>query len=181
MANMFYCIIWSVIHLLASLQPADSISCRPARLSILFSMIRIDPSETRRRRLMFVAVAFFVVWVTLVAQLFWVCEPNASWKLLKTPQCPLGEQVAVFQLVCECHQGPFCPACSNRFIHSGHHCRFYSTYRPFATPYDFTRRLATLSSHGHILHLHRHHHCISCTRSIYTNDRWAKSYHFCSC
>ncbi|KAF9465589.1 hypothetical protein BDZ94DRAFT_326393 [Collybia nuda] len=85
MANAFYCIIWS------------------ARLSILFSMIRIDPSRTRQRRLACVGAAFFTTWVLLVAQLFWVCEPNDSWKKLKTPQCPLDEQVAIFQLVCKCH------------------------------------------------------------------------------
>ncbi|RDB18573.1 hypothetical protein Hypma_000322 [Hypsizygus marmoreus] len=81
MASTFYCVIWS------------------ARLSILFSMIRIDPSQRRRTRLLCIAVLFFLVWTILVAQLFWVCEPHAIWKLLPTPQCPLNGQVAISQLV----------------------------------------------------------------------------------
>ncbi|KAI0030147.1 hypothetical protein K488DRAFT_54872, partial [Vararia minispora EC-137] len=26
---------------------------------------------------------------------WWVCEGDTSWKLLETPQCPLGKQVAI--------------------------------------------------------------------------------------
>ncbi|KAF8634649.1 hypothetical protein AX15_000790 [Amanita polypyramis BW_CC] len=35
----------------------------------------------------------------LVAQLFWDCEPRRRWKLLNPPQCHIGLQVAIFQLI----------------------------------------------------------------------------------
>lgn len=74
---------------------------RSARLAILFSIIRLDPSPTRRRRLLAVAALFFTVAVVLIVQLFWVCEPEAGWKDTKSPQCKLNKQVAICQLVCE--------------------------------------------------------------------------------
>jgi hypothetical protein len=72
---------------------------RSARLAILFSIIRIDPSPTRRRRLLAVAALFFTVAVILITQLFWVCEPEPGWKDAKSPQCKLNQQVAICQLV----------------------------------------------------------------------------------
>jgi len=81
MASTFYTVVWF------------------ARLSILFSIIRIDPSENRRRLLLVVAVLFFATTVILVTQLFWVCEPNPSWKDKNSPQCSLTRQVVVLQLV----------------------------------------------------------------------------------
>ncbi|KAJ7089746.1 hypothetical protein B0H15DRAFT_270113 [Mycena belliarum] len=77
----FYAIIWS------------------ARLSILFSILRIDPSGLRRRFLLGVALVFFGALLILIAQLFWVCERKPEWKDAVTPQCPLSRQVIIFQLV----------------------------------------------------------------------------------
>ncbi|KAF7342298.1 hypothetical protein MVEN_01818000 [Mycena venus] len=71
-----------------------------SRLSILFSIIRIDPTFERRRRLFWVAVVFIVISLALLAQLFSVCESkDPSWKNAPNPQCPLPLQVAVCQLV----------------------------------------------------------------------------------
>jgi hypothetical protein len=81
LATSFYAIIWS------------------ARLSIIFSVIRIDPWEKRRRRLLYIAILFLVAFIILILQLFWVCEPNPGWKKLKNPQCPLNMQVAILQLI----------------------------------------------------------------------------------
>lgn len=72
---------------------------RSARLSILFSVIRIDPWERRRKRLLLIAILFLVAFAILLIQLFWVCEPNPAWKRLRNPQCPLSTQVPIFQLV----------------------------------------------------------------------------------
>lgn len=72
---------------------------RSARLSIIFSVIRIDPWEKRRKQLLFIAVLFLGAFVVLLLQLFWVCEPDPAWKRLENPQCPLNMQVAIFQLV----------------------------------------------------------------------------------
>ncbi|KAJ6568354.1 hypothetical protein DFH09DRAFT_1313806 [Mycena vulgaris] len=81
MATTFYAIIWA------------------SRLSILFSVVRIDPSPERRRRLFWVAVAFIAATLFLLAQLLWVCEPEPSWKDAPNPQCHLPLQVAISQLV----------------------------------------------------------------------------------
>jgi hypothetical protein len=74
---------------------------RSARLSILFSIIRVDPSESRRRRLKYIAGLFFIVCCILISQLFWVCEPEPKWKDMPSPQCVLNKQVAICQLVCK--------------------------------------------------------------------------------
>ncbi|KAK0202323.1 hypothetical protein DFS33DRAFT_1384673 [Desarmillaria ectypa] len=81
MATTFYVVIWT------------------ARLSILFSIIRIDPSETRRRRLLGIAALFILVLTILIAQLYWVCEPEPRWKDMRSPQCTLNKEVAICQLV----------------------------------------------------------------------------------
>jgi len=82
-ASMFYGVVWF------------------ARLSMLFSIIRIDPDPRQRKRLLFVAAIFALTVVLLVGQVFWVCESNAAWKRLSIPQCPLDTQVAVCQLVAD--------------------------------------------------------------------------------
>ncbi|PBL00056.1 hypothetical protein ARMGADRAFT_1008547 [Armillaria gallica] len=81
MATTFYVVIWT------------------ARLSILFSITRLDPSENRRRRLLCVAALFILVLAILIAQLYWVCEPEPRWKDMRSPQCTLNKQVAICQLV----------------------------------------------------------------------------------
>ncbi|KAJ6580887.1 hypothetical protein B0H19DRAFT_1251167 [Mycena capillaripes] len=77
----FYIIIWA------------------SRLSILFSIIRIDPSAERRKRLLWVAVAFVMASLFLLAQLVWVCESEPLWKKKQNPQCSLPAQVGLCQLV----------------------------------------------------------------------------------
>ncbi|KAF8666182.1 hypothetical protein AX14_006531, partial [Amanita brunnescens Koide BX004] len=79
MAITFYVTLWS------------------ARLSLLFSIIRIDPNPIRRKYLIFSAYFFVLICVLLVAQLFWVCEPQRRWKSLKSPQCHIELQVAMCQ------------------------------------------------------------------------------------
>ncbi|KAI0041605.1 hypothetical protein FA95DRAFT_1501198 [Auriscalpium vulgare] len=81
MASTFSTVIWS------------------ARLSILFSIIRLDPDPSTRRKLMWLAGVFVGALVFFVAQLLWVCEPHPEWKSLPLPQCRLTKQVAICQLV----------------------------------------------------------------------------------
>ncbi|KAH8835080.1 hypothetical protein DL96DRAFT_1572760 [Flagelloscypha sp. PMI_526] len=70
-----------------------------SRLSILFSIIRIDPSPRRRRFLYYSAVFVICALLFLMAQLLWVCEPEPGWKDAANPQCHLPRQVAICQLV----------------------------------------------------------------------------------
>ncbi|KAJ7847070.1 hypothetical protein B0H13DRAFT_2285643 [Mycena leptocephala] len=51
-----------------------------SRLSILFSIIRIEPSAERRRLLFWVAATFVAAALLLLGQMFWICESNPSWK-----------------------------------------------------------------------------------------------------
>ncbi|KAJ6616997.1 hypothetical protein B0H10DRAFT_1347022 [Mycena sp. CBHHK59/15] len=81
MATTFYSIIWA------------------SRLSILFSIVRIDPSVSRRKGLFWIAVAFVTATLFLLAQLFWVCESEPGWKDRPNPQCRLPLQVAICQVV----------------------------------------------------------------------------------
>ncbi|EJD36626.1 hypothetical protein AURDEDRAFT_117041 [Auricularia subglabra TFB-10046 SS5] len=81
LATSFYAVIWS------------------ARLSILFSVIRLEPNVSSRKKLYWAALALFLTVVFLIAQLFWVCEPEPHWKDLASPQCTLNKQVAICQLV----------------------------------------------------------------------------------
>ncbi|KAJ7498055.1 hypothetical protein B0H11DRAFT_1998444 [Mycena galericulata] len=81
MAMTFYAVIWA------------------SRLSILFSIVRIDPVEERRKLLSWVAVPFVAAALFLFAQLLWVCEPEPAWKNTPNPQCHLSLEVAICQVV----------------------------------------------------------------------------------
>jgi hypothetical protein len=54
-----------------------------------------------RTWLFIVATAFFITWGVLFAQVWWVCENNLNnaWKKDPVPQCPLGQDVAIAQVV----------------------------------------------------------------------------------
>jgi len=69
-----------------------------ARLSILFSVIRITPTPYMKKVLSYIAVLFVVFWLVLLVQPFWVCEAEPGWKEEPNPQCALGEQVAILQI-----------------------------------------------------------------------------------
>ncbi|KAF8997835.1 hypothetical protein BDQ17DRAFT_834776 [Cyathus striatus] len=77
----FYVVLWS------------------ARLSILCSIIRIQPSSRRRRIMASLVPLFLAACLVLIGQLFWICESQEEWKRQEVPQCALTRQVAVFQLV----------------------------------------------------------------------------------
>ncbi|KIK65867.1 hypothetical protein GYMLUDRAFT_55790 [Collybiopsis luxurians FD-317 M1] len=69
-----------------------------ARLSILFTIIRLGGY---RKQLYTAAGYFILAMLVLVAQVFWVCEPqnrHNHWKDSPSPQCVLGENVAITQV-----------------------------------------------------------------------------------
>ncbi|KAG1775294.1 hypothetical protein EV702DRAFT_1120009 [Suillus placidus] len=72
---------------------------RCSRLSILFTVVRLAYWGTQRRLLVSIAFIFGVVWAILFAQVWWTCESNPSWKQQPRPQCPLGRNVAIAQIV----------------------------------------------------------------------------------
>jgi len=69
-----------------------------SRISILFTIIRL--SVGRFRKILTYAVAvFLVIWSILFAQVFWVCEREPGWKDDPLPQCDLGLNVAIAQVI----------------------------------------------------------------------------------
>ncbi|KAG5641823.1 hypothetical protein DXG03_004142 [Asterophora parasitica] len=70
-----------------------------ARLSILFSIVRITPPGTAKKILYGLVGSFAIVWIVLFAQVFWVCENQPLWKDTPSPQCALGRDVAIAQLI----------------------------------------------------------------------------------
>lgn len=55
-----------------------------------------------------VAVFFFLQWILLVAQMFWVCgKGDTSWENHEYAQCVLGEAVGITQVTSgSCFTGP---------------------------------------------------------------------------
>ncbi|KAF7340300.1 hypothetical protein MVEN_01949100 [Mycena venus] len=84
-AQFFYAVVWT------------------ARISVMFNVIRLSPSLSffrRLRQLLYsVVVVFFVAWTVLFAQVWWVCERQPGWKNQAAPQCALGRDVAIAQLI----------------------------------------------------------------------------------
>lgn len=71
---------------------------RASRLSILLTIIRLGSFQ---KRLYTAAVCFMLACLILVAQVFWVCEPqdrHNHWKVDAVPQCVLGQSVAITQV-----------------------------------------------------------------------------------
>jgi hypothetical protein len=73
---------------------------RSARLSILYSIIRLDPYPGRRRRLHCTAALFVLFWALLMGQQFWVCQHEPGWRNQLVPQCRFDKQIALSQLTC---------------------------------------------------------------------------------
>ncbi|KAF9449011.1 hypothetical protein P691DRAFT_799740 [Macrolepiota fuliginosa MF-IS2] len=72
-----------------------------ARLSILFSLVRINPFPEQQTKLKFVAVVFIVIPLLLVLQCFLTCAPKPAWKSWAIPQCVLDNSSAICQLIAD--------------------------------------------------------------------------------
>ncbi|KAH9841069.1 uncharacterized protein C8Q71DRAFT_437379 [Rhodofomes roseus] len=79
-AEGFYVVVWS------------------SRMTILFTIMRVATMRKFRLLLRGVAIVFAMTFVILFAQVFWVCEREPGWKDLASPQCELGDDVAVAQI-----------------------------------------------------------------------------------
>lgn len=82
--GFFYCTVWA------------------ARLSIIFTVVRIAPWASQKKVMVIIAISIFLQWALLMIQMFWVCEKgNTSWKEEQFALCPLGLHVAITQAVTE--------------------------------------------------------------------------------
>ncbi|KAI0938539.1 hypothetical protein AcW1_001753 [Taiwanofungus camphoratus] len=77
----FTCVLWS------------------ARMSILFSIMRIIPNlMTLRRYASACAALFIAMWIVMLVQKTYVCEHNTAWKTKPGVQCVLGKAVGAVEL-----------------------------------------------------------------------------------
>lgn len=73
---------------------------RFARLSMLFSIIRIARGALCRPRGLYVSAALFLaIWAFLTGELFWDCERKTSWKHLATPRCDVSRFTSSILLI----------------------------------------------------------------------------------
>ncbi|KAG0702277.1 hypothetical protein DFH29DRAFT_875316 [Suillus ampliporus] len=77
-AQFFYAVVW---------------------ISILFTIVRLTVPGTLRRVLIRTAIIFGIVWAVLFAQVWWTCESEYGWKTQPRPQCDLGRNVAIAQII----------------------------------------------------------------------------------
>ncbi|KAF8830127.1 hypothetical protein F5879DRAFT_366762 [Lentinula edodes] len=71
-----------------------------ARISLIFSVIRlIPPLFVLRRVSEWMAVIFFLMWAGSLIQKTYICASDRSWYQLSAPQCHLGTDVAIVELV----------------------------------------------------------------------------------
>ncbi|KAF5363412.1 hypothetical protein D9756_001078 [Leucocoprinus leucothites] len=82
-AVTFFCVLWS------------------SRLSIVFSIIRINPFPEYQFKLKLVAVAFVIIPILLILQCFLICVPENEWKTWPVPTCVLDDASAICQLIAD--------------------------------------------------------------------------------
>ncbi|KAJ4495228.1 hypothetical protein C8R41DRAFT_298145 [Lentinula lateritia] len=71
-----------------------------ARISLIFSVIRlIPPLFVLRRVSEWMAITFFLMWAGSLIQKTYICASDRSWYQLSAPQCHLGTDVAIVELV----------------------------------------------------------------------------------
>ncbi|KZT27586.1 hypothetical protein NEOLEDRAFT_1176601 [Neolentinus lepideus HHB14362 ss-1] len=70
-----------------------------ARMSQLFSVVRIIPEIMRMRKIAYgIAGLFGAMWTTLIIQKVYICKRDTSWYREAKPQCHLGHAVASTEL-----------------------------------------------------------------------------------
>ncbi|KAI5996839.1 hypothetical protein F5J12DRAFT_725483, partial [Pisolithus orientalis] len=70
-----------------------------SRISILFTVVRLTFPGSLRSWLVRTAIMFIFAWMILGAQIFWTCEAESSWKTQPRPQCDIGRNVAIAQII----------------------------------------------------------------------------------
>ncbi|KAG1866211.1 hypothetical protein F4604DRAFT_1779364 [Suillus subluteus] len=70
-----------------------------SRISILFTVVRLTVPGTFRKVLTYTTTIFVIAWAVLSAQVWWTCESEPNWKTQPRPQCDLGKNVAIAQII----------------------------------------------------------------------------------
>ncbi|KIO02121.1 hypothetical protein M404DRAFT_148358, partial [Pisolithus tinctorius Marx 270] len=86
------------LYYMCVLITTSTISCSKM-ISILLTVVRLTFPGSLRRWLVRTAITFMVTWMILGAQIFWTCEAESGWKSQPRPQCDLGRNVAIAQII----------------------------------------------------------------------------------
>ncbi|KAI5996831.1 hypothetical protein F5J12DRAFT_346201 [Pisolithus orientalis] len=70
-----------------------------SRISILYMVVRLTFPGAFRRTLVLTAIVFMVTWMILGAQILWTCEAESGWKTQPRPQCDIGRNVVIAQVI----------------------------------------------------------------------------------
>ncbi|KAG2356948.1 hypothetical protein BDR07DRAFT_1421761 [Suillus spraguei] len=70
-----------------------------SRISILLTVVQLAVPGTLRKVLTYTTVTFVIAWAVLFAQVWWTCESEPSWKSQPRPQCDLGRNVSIAQII----------------------------------------------------------------------------------
>ncbi|KAG2035792.1 hypothetical protein BDR03DRAFT_983437 [Suillus americanus] len=62
-------------------------------------VVRLTVPGTLRKALTFTTMIFIITWAVLFAQAWWTCESEPGWKTQPRPQCDLGRDVAIAQII----------------------------------------------------------------------------------
>ncbi|KZT20193.1 hypothetical protein NEOLEDRAFT_1048031, partial [Neolentinus lepideus HHB14362 ss-1] len=74
-----------------------------ARLSILYSVMRITPSTMMLRRVMYaMAVSFGLMYISIIIQKVYMCAHHGKWETTHILQCHLGNGIAITELTTDC-------------------------------------------------------------------------------
>ncbi|TFK55517.1 hypothetical protein OE88DRAFT_628840 [Heliocybe sulcata] len=68
-------------------------------VNCLTATIRLSAPGHFRRVLVCAGCSFACAWAVLFAQVFWTCENEPGWKDTPAPQCDLGRNVAIAQVI----------------------------------------------------------------------------------
>ncbi|KAG2040536.1 hypothetical protein BDR03DRAFT_1031361 [Suillus americanus] len=68
-------------------------------ISILLTVVRLTIPGTLRKALIYTTMIFVIAWAVLFAQVWWTCESEPGWKTQPRPQCNLGRNVAIAQII----------------------------------------------------------------------------------
>ncbi|KAI6156816.1 hypothetical protein BKA82DRAFT_148391, partial [Pisolithus tinctorius] len=100
---MVFIIVWMVIGWLYLDDYGDDVvfsaRARSSRISILYTVVRLIFPGALRRTLVLTAVVFMVTWMILGAQILWTCEAESGWKMEPHPQCDIGRNVVIAQVI----------------------------------------------------------------------------------
>jgi len=98
---MFYATVWYVILAFLVCVTLIVLCPRFSRLALLLTIMRIGIERNHIRLLALILAAFVGLFGVLIAQMFWVCEPQRQ-RPANLPICVPGKQTAILQLVGQC-------------------------------------------------------------------------------